>query len=93
MAAGGAAGAITLWDLEQWRLHQIIRSAHDAPLLSLHFFAGEPLLMSSAGDNSVKQWLMEGQEAVPRLLKFRCGHSAPPTVVAHYAEVRGGGRG
>ena len=55
MAAGGVAGAITVWDLEKRRLQTIIRDAHDAPLLSLHFFPGEPRLMSSAGDNSLKQ--------------------------------------
>ena len=55
MAAGGGAGAITVWDLEKRRLQTIIRDAHDAPLLSLHFFPGEPRLMSSAGDNSLKQ--------------------------------------
>jgi hypothetical protein len=31
--------------------------------------------------------VLEGTEAVPRLLKFRSGHSAPPAVVRHYAEV------
>jgi WD40 repeat protein len=55
MAAGGGAGAVTVWDLEKRRLQTIIRDAHDAPLLSLHFFPGEPRLMSSAGDNSLKQ--------------------------------------
>lgn len=80
--------------MEQRRLHAIIKGAHDAPLLSLHFFAGEPLLMSSAKDNSVKHWVLDGQEAAPRLLRFRSGHSAPPTVVAHYgAGVSPGGAG
>ncbi len=55
MAAGGGAGAITVWNLETRRLHTVVRDAHDAPLLSLHFFPGEPRLMSSAGDNSLKQ--------------------------------------
>lgn len=41
MAAGGGAGVVTVWDLEERRLHTLIRDAHDAPLLSLHFFAGE----------------------------------------------------
>ena len=55
MAAGGGAGAITVWNLETRRLQTIVRDAHDAPLLSLHFFPGEPRLMSSAGDNTLKQ--------------------------------------
>lgn len=88
MAAGGGAGVVTVWNLEDKRLHTVLRDAHDAPLLTLHFFAGEPLLMSSAADNSIKQWVFDGQDAQPRLLKFRSGHSAPPSVVQHYAEVR-----
>jgi WD40 repeat protein len=57
LAAGGSAGVVALWNLEGRCLHHVIRDAHDRPLLGLHFFAGEPLLMSSAGDNSIKQWV------------------------------------
>lgn len=86
MAAGGGAGVVSIWNLEEKRLHALLRDAHDGPLLSLHFFPGEPLLMSSAADNSIKQWVFDGTDAAARLLRFRSGHSAPPTVVAHYAE-------
>jgi hypothetical protein len=37
----------------------------------------------------VRVQVLDGQEAVPRLLKFRSGHSAPPVVVRHYADVSG----
>ena len=47
MAAGGGAGAITVWDLEARKLHTVIRDAHDAPVTKLHFFPGEPRLMSA----------------------------------------------
>lgn len=40
MAAGGGAGVVTVWNLEQRRLHTMVRDAHDAPLVSLHFFPG-----------------------------------------------------
>ena len=86
MAAGGTAGVITLWNLEEKRLQTIIRDAHDAPLLSLHFFAGEPRLMSSAADNSVKQWLFDAPDGSGRLLRFRSGHSKPPAVVRYYGD-------
>lgn len=48
---------VALWNLEQRCLHHVVRDAHDAPLLGLHFFAGEPRLMSSGADNSIKQWV------------------------------------
>ena len=129
MAAGGGAGVITVWNLEQRRLHTLIRDAHDAPLSSLHFFpgawtraqvagrcwllsllrcllagtarppargltcppapyAGEPLLMSAGRDNSLKQWVFDSVDGAARLLRFRSGHAAPPTVVRHYGSGR-----
>ena len=40
--------------------------------------------MTSGGDNSVKQWIFDNQDGTARLLKFRAGHSAPPTHVTFY---------
>lgn len=57
LAAGGSAGVVALWNLEQGCLHHVVRDAHDAALLGLHFFAGEPRLMSAGADNSIKQWV------------------------------------
>ena len=48
------------------------QDAHDAALVSLHFFAGEPLLMSSGADNAVKHWVSSEQtcaRAFARLLQ------------------------
>ena len=87
MAAGGGAGVITVWDLEERRLATIIRDAHDAPLAALHFFAGEPRLMSAGADNAVKQWLFDSADGSARLLRFRSGHAAPPAVVRFYGDA------
>ena len=43
--------------------------------------------MSSASDNSIKHWIFDGAEETGRLLRFRSGHSAPPTCVLHYGQV------
>lgn len=86
MAAGGGAGAVTVWDLGGRRLQTVIKEAHGGPLLSLHFFPGEPLLMSSGADNSVKHWLFDAADGTARLLRFRGGHAAPPTLVRHYGQ-------
>jgi U3 small nucleolar RNA-associated protein 21 len=86
MAAGGGAGVVTVWDLEQRKLHALVRDAHDAPLTRLHFFAGEPVLMSAGADNALKQWVFDGADGAPRLLRFRSGHAAPPTSVRHYGD-------
>ena len=42
--------------------------------------------MSSAADNSLKQWLFDSADGSGRLLRFRSGHSAPPAVLRHYGD-------
>ena len=44
--------------------------------------------MSSARDNSLKQWVFDGADGAARLLKFRSGHAAPPAVVRYYGAGR-----
>lgn len=53
--------------LRSWRstytmclLPLTLQDAHDASLVALHFFAGEPLLMSAGADNSIKHWVGGG---------------------------------
>ena len=70
MAAGGASGAVTVWNLEARKLHTIIRDAHNARLTSLHFFPGEPRLMSAGADNSIKQWVFDRADGAARLLRY-----------------------
>lgn len=54
VASGGSSGVISIWNLEKKRLQTVIREAHDCAIVSLHFFANEPVLMSSSADNSIK---------------------------------------
>ncbi|VAI81074.1 unnamed protein product [Triticum turgidum subsp. durum] len=84
LASGGSSGVISIWNLEKRRLHSVIREAHDGSIVSLHFFANEPILMSSAADNSIKMWIFDNNEGDARLLRFRSGHSAPPRCIRFY---------
>lgn len=54
LASGGSSGIISIWNLEKRRLQSVIQDAHDGAITSLHFLAKEPVLMSSAADNSIK---------------------------------------
>ncbi|GMH45573.1 hypothetical protein BSKO_13530 [Bryopsis sp. KO-2023] len=86
LAAGGAAGVITIWNLEEKRLSTVINAAHDAPLVSLFFFPKSPLLMSSAGDNSIKHWIFDNLDGSARFLRSNTGHRAPPNCIKFYKE-------
>ncbi|KAJ1939726.1 rRNA-processing protein utp21, partial [Linderina pennispora] len=66
------------------RLVHVMQNAHDGPVPSLDFVAGQPLLVTSSGDNSIKQWLFDGQDGVPRQLRQRSGHFAAPHMIRYY---------
>eukprot|EP00252_Welwitschia_mirabilis_P019651 TRINITY_DN4608_c0_g1_i1.p1 TRINITY_DN4608_c0_g1~~TRINITY_DN4608_c0_g1_i1.p1 ORF type:complete len:897 (+),score=167.79 TRINITY_DN4608_c0_g1_i1:212-2902(+) len=88
LAAGGTSGAISIWNLEKKRLQSVIRDAHDSSISSLHFFANEPVLISSGNDNSIKEWIFDTSDGEARLLRFRSGHSAPPACIRFYGKGR-----
>ncbi|KAL8172434.1 hypothetical protein V2J09_024238 [Rumex salicifolius] len=88
LASGGSSGIISIWNLEKRKLQAVIQEAHDSSIISLHFFANEPVLMSSAADNSIKMWIFDTSDSDPRLLRFRSGHSAPPLCIRFYANGR-----
>ncbi|KAG9135364.1 hypothetical protein Leryth_007141 [Lithospermum erythrorhizon] len=88
LASGGSSGVISIWNLEKRRLQSVIREAHDNSIVSLHFLANEPVLMSSSADNSIKMWVFDTTDGDPRLLRFRSGHSAPPQCIKFYANGR-----
>ncbi|KIK59596.1 hypothetical protein GYMLUDRAFT_85896 [Collybiopsis luxurians FD-317 M1] len=87
MASASSLGHIAIWDLnEGGRLLHMVRGAHDGAISALEWVPGQPLLITSGEDNSVKQWLFDSPTAAPRLLKFRSGHHAPPHLVRYYGE-------
>ncbi|KZT33578.1 WD40 repeat-like protein [Sistotremastrum suecicum HHB10207 ss-3] len=85
LASASSAGHVVLWDLnEGGRLLHVLRGAHDAPITAVEWIPGQPVLVTSGEDNSVKQWFFESPTAPPRLLKFRSGHHAPPHLIRFY---------
>ncbi|KAI9509337.1 Utp21-domain-containing protein [Russula earlei] len=87
LASASDMGHISLWDLGSGgRLLHTIRGAHDDSISTLQWIPGQPLLLSSGGDNSIKQWHFESPTSPPHLLKFRSGHKAPPHLIRYYGE-------
>jgi U3 small nucleolar RNA-associated protein 21 len=87
LASSSSAGAIAMWDLNKGGtvLH-VTRTAHEQGVTGLEWVQGQPLLVSSSADNSVKQWIFDSPAAAPRLLKFRTGHHSPPTCIRYYGD-------
>ncbi|KAH9945893.1 Utp21-domain-containing protein [Epithele typhae] len=85
LASASTTGHIALWDLNAGgRLLHIVRGAHDGAVTGLEWVPGQPVLISSGEDNSVKQWLFDTPTEAPRLLKFRSGHHAPPHLIRYF---------
>lgn len=70
LASGGSSGVISIWNLEKKRLQSVVREAHDSVITSLHFFANEPVLMSSSADNSVKVRIILKVHTCIHVIKF-----------------------
>ncbi|KAK2499927.1 hypothetical protein MC885_008710, partial [Smutsia gigantea] len=86
MAAGSPCGHIGLWDLEDKKLINQMRSAHSAAIAGLTFLHREPLLITNGTDNVLRIWIFDGLMGEGRLLRFRMGHSAPLTKIRYYGQ-------
>ena len=84
MATASAAGDISLWNLEKKRLVHVMKETHNGAVTGLHFLRGQPLLITSGSDNAVKEWVFDDVDGLPRLLRSRSGHHAPPAFIRYY---------
>ena len=58
LAAASSAGHIALWDLDSGgRLLHMIRGAHDGGINAVEWVPGQPVLISSGEDNTVKVYI------------------------------------
>jgi len=88
--ATSASGDVTFWDLNKGgRVMGILRSAHNPPgrdaqnvrggISKIEFLAGQPVIVTSGRDNSLKTWIFDETpfSPIPRILHTRSGHAAP----------------
>ncbi|KAI9136584.1 Utp21 specific WD40 associated putative domain-containing protein, partial [Paraphysoderma sedebokerense] len=84
MATANCQGDIALWDLDNRRIVHTMKDAHDGSISSIQFLNNQPILLTSGSDNALKQWIFDTLDGLPRLLKMRSGHHAPPSTVRYY---------
>lgn len=82
-AAGSFRGDVQIFDLESRKLEHII-PLHFKAVSSLFFVPHQPLLVSTSGDNSIKEYLFESSEY--RCLRQRSGHYKSPSTVRFYGD-------
>lgn len=66
------------------RLQSTLDDAHKAAVTKVSFLHGEPIMVSSSQDNSIKVWIFDSPDGSARLLKSREGHSGAPLRIRHY---------
>lgn len=85
-------GDVTFWDLNKGgRMMGVLRSAHNPPtredsaigggISKIEFLPGQPVIVTSGLDNSLKSWIFDETpfSPIPRVLHSRSGHAAPVT--------------
>ncbi|TGZ82394.1 Utp21-domain-containing protein [Ascodesmis nigricans] len=85
LAVGHDDGFVTLWNLTKRRVFGELRNSHEPSPQGVHaqWLTGQNILVTTAGDNSIKEWVFDSpHSSQPRLLRSRSGHAAPITAMA-----------
>ena len=87
LAVSTSAGDIVIFDLNSKRVHTSVKGHNGKNVDKVFFIPGEPLLMSSSGDdNSLKVWIFERGQVKPRLLRSREGANGPARYLKFYGD-------
>ena len=81
------SGHIAIWNLNEKKLSAQMRDAHLSDVAGMACFPGEPILVTSSPDNTIKQWIFDMPDGGGRLLKLREGHAEPPTKIRFYGSL------
>jgi U3 small nucleolar RNA-associated protein 21 len=87
LASGSPSGHVTLWDLDERKLCSVMRETHSGSIAAVEYFPNLPLMITNGSDNAIKIWIFDESDGSGRLLKERCGHSAPPTMIRFHPTI------
>lgn len=87
LLSGSNVGHIAVWSLEERKLASQMRSVHQQGVHGLVALPGEPLLISSSSDNTLRMWIFDMPDGGARLLRYREGHAAPPCKIRFYGAL------
>ncbi|KAK6058986.1 WD domain, G-beta repeat protein [Cooperia oncophora] len=81
MTTADVGGDIVVWNLEKRQLVGKVAGAHHAAVTELYFMPGEPIMVSASADNSLRTWVLDGGDDMPRQLVILEGHAEGVTAV------------
>jgi U3 small nucleolar RNA-associated protein 21 len=85
MATSSTNGQIAFWNLEEKKVSSTLL-AHQESVCTLKYLPNEPLLLTTSSDNSLKLWIFDKTDGTARLLRYREGHSSPPTFIRYHGD-------
>lgn len=86
MCTSSTNGSIVFWNLEDRKVASQLPAAHLGTVATLKCLASEPLLITTSPDNSLRMWIFDMPDEGARLIRFREGHSAPPTCIRYHGQ-------
>lgn len=87
MTTADAGGDIVVWNLEKRQMVGKLTNAHHAAVTELYFMPGEPIMVSASADNSLRTWVLDGGDDMPRQLVILEGHAEEVTSVRFNGKV------
>lgn len=84
LASTTASGALALWNLGSKALQALVTSAHDAAIAFAAWLPHQAAILTAGADNAVHIWQVDKLDGVPRVLRSRSGHTAPPRMLRYY---------
>lgn len=84
LVSGAPNGSFVVWDLDKRRMHHVHNEAHRGPVLAAHFLPRQPILITTGRDNSIRMWIFDTPDGLPRLLKSRVGCAGPVSKMFWY---------
>ncbi|GMT23924.1 hypothetical protein PFISCL1PPCAC_15221, partial [Pristionchus fissidentatus] len=75
MTTGDSSGMMAVWNLEKQSLIGRLTDIHSNSLHLLHFIDGEAIMLSASLDNSLRVWVLDQPDGMPRQLIVNEGHA------------------
>uniref|UniRef100_A0A0R3RVD1 Utp21 domain-containing protein n=1 Tax=Elaeophora elaphi TaxID=1147741 RepID=A0A0R3RVD1_9BILA len=81
MTTASENGSLAVWNLSKRSLLGHLPDAHRGSITGIYYVNGEPLMISAGVDNTLKTWINDMGDGMPRQLVLLDGHYKPITAV------------
>nr|CDP94484.1 Bm13865, isoform b [Brugia malayi] len=81
MTTASENGTLAIWDLNKRSLLGQLPDAHCGSITGIYYVSGEPLMISAGVDNTLKTWINDMGDGMPRQLVLLDGHHKPVTAI------------